>query len=264
VRASFPLANLSTAERPELPDHFPLPFTSTDVPPRDVPYGELPAPQDLPPYANQMTQHPPLYYLLLAGQSRVVPGFGGWSFPAQLGVLRLLSALLLLPLPALAARPRGASVRHRRSPRRPRCCRSRSRSWRTSGRASTTTCCSCCSAPPSPSRCSREPRGRVAAHRRLVGVLLGLALLTKAWAVGLLAWAGLAYLLALLGRRAPSAAAPSCPGCWPPRSRWSSAAGGGWPTSCASAPCSRRGSRRSPRATPTPTRSPSSSACCGG
>ncbi len=32
-----------------------------------------------------------------------------------------------------------------------------------------------------------------------VGVLLGLALLTKAWAVGLLAWAGLAYLLVLLG-----------------------------------------------------------------
>ena len=67
VRASFPLANLSTAERPELADHVPLPFTSTDVPPRDLSYDELPAPQGLAPYRNQMTQHPPLYYALQAG-----------------------------------------------------------------------------------------------------------------------------------------------------------------------------------------------------
>ncbi len=101
VRASFPLTDLSTAERPELPDHFPLPLSSTDVPPRDLSYDELPAAQGLAPYRNQMTQHPPLYYLLLAGGSRLLPGFGGWSFPVQLGALRLLSALLLLALPAV-------------------------------------------------------------------------------------------------------------------------------------------------------------------
>ena len=200
VRASFPLANLSTAERPELPDHFPLPFSSTDVPPRDLSYAELPAAQGLAPYANQMTQHPPLYYLLLAGGSRVVPGFAAWSFPVQLGVLRLLSALLLLPLPALAA---AAARRLGAAP------------------AVATAAALLPLAVPQLAHVGASVNndvllvllgaavaapllgvGRGDVSRRtavVVGVLLGLALLTKAWAVGLLAWAALAYLLALLG-----------------------------------------------------------------
>ena len=200
IRASFPLANLSTAERPELPDHVPLPFASTDVPPRDVPYDQLPAAQDLPPYANQMTQHPPLYYLLLAGESRLLPGFGGWSFPVQLGALRLLSALLLLPLPALAA---AAARRLGAVP------------------AVATAAALLPLAVPQLAHVGASvnndvllvllgaavavpllgvSRGDVSRRTAVVvGVLLGLALLTKAWAVGLLAWAGLAYLLALLG-----------------------------------------------------------------
>ncbi len=200
VRASFPLANLSAAERPELPDHFPLPFSSTDVPPRDLSYDELPATQGLPPYANQMTQHPPLYYLLLAGVSRGLPGFGGWSFPVQLGVLRLLSALLLLPLPALSA---AATRRLGAAP------------------AVATAAALLPLAVPQLTHVGASVNndvllvllgaavaapllgvGRGDVSRRtavVVGVLLGLALLTKAWAVGLLAWAGFAYLLALLG-----------------------------------------------------------------
>ncbi len=200
VRASFPLAGLSSAERPELAALYPLPIATLDVPPRDVPYDRLPDDPTLPPQTNQMTQHPPLYYLLLAGATRLVPGFAERSFPVQLGVLRLLSALLLLPLPALAA----AAARRLGA------------------------------APPVATAAALLPLavpqlahigasvnndallallgglvaaplvavGRGDVSRRTataVGVLLGLALLTKAWAVGLLAWAAFAYLLALVG-----------------------------------------------------------------
>jgi small subunit ribosomal protein S36 len=102
VRASFPLANLSTAERPSCPT------TSRSVhqhrraaPRRAVRRAARAAgpaavrqPDDAAPAA------------VLPAARRAEPGragLGGWSFPAQLGVLRLLSALLLLPLPALAA-----------------------------------------------------------------------------------------------------------------------------------------------------------------
>ena len=56
-----------------------------------------------------MTQHPPLYYGLLAGAATLVPGFDERSFVTQVGLLRLFSAALLLPLgaPPSAALPAG-------------------------------------------------------------------------------------------------------------------------------------------------------------
>ena len=200
VRASFPLARLSTAERPELPAHVPLPFDSTDVPPRDVPYASLPAAPDLPSYVNQMTQHPPLYYLLLAGASRVLPGFDGWSFPVQLGALRLLSALLLLPLPALAA----AAARRLGAPAPvptaaallPLAVPQLAPVGGSVNNDVLLVLLGAAAAVPLLAVSRGDVSRRTAAA---VGVLLGLALLTKAWAVGLLAWAALAYALALLG-----------------------------------------------------------------
>lgn len=50
---------------------------------------------------NQQVQHPPLYYLLGAAVLRL-PGVGGLPFDRQLWLLRLLSVLLLAPLPPLA------------------------------------------------------------------------------------------------------------------------------------------------------------------
>jgi 4-amino-4-deoxy-L-arabinose transferase-like glycosyltransferase len=154
----------------------------------------------LPGITNQMTQHPPLYYGLVAGAARLVPGFDDRSFVTQVGLLRLLSAALLLPLPVLAA----AAARRLGA------------------------------APPVATAAALLPLGvpqlahvgaslnndvllvllgaavaapligvaRGDASRRtalVVGVLLGLALLTKALAVGLLVWAALAYVVALLG-----------------------------------------------------------------
>ena len=50
---------------------------------------------------NQMVQHPPLAYALLAGASALVPGVESWPYDRHLALLRLLSALLLVPLPLL-------------------------------------------------------------------------------------------------------------------------------------------------------------------
>ena len=200
VRASYPLAGLSTEERPELASLFPLPLSSTDVPAREQSFDELEPQPGLPDITNQMTQHPPLYYGLVAGAATLVPGFDDRSFVTQVGVLRLLSAVLLLPLPLLAA----AAARRVGA------------------------------APPVATAAALLPLGvpqlahvgaslnndvllvllgaavaapllavgRGDASRRtalVVGVLLGLALLTKALAVGLLVWAAGAYALALLG-----------------------------------------------------------------
>jgi small subunit ribosomal protein S36 len=55
---------------------------------------------------NQMTQHPPLYYVTMAAAWRVVravvPFDALTSFDRQVWVLRVLSALLVLPLPLFA------------------------------------------------------------------------------------------------------------------------------------------------------------------
>lgn len=53
------------------------------------------------PVPNQMTQHPPLYYGLAAGFSYLLPDFSHRRFDVQVGWLRLLSVLLLLPIPIL-------------------------------------------------------------------------------------------------------------------------------------------------------------------
>jgi hypothetical protein len=53
------------------------------------------------PLTNQMVQHPPLYYGLAAGHSLLIPHFSTLSFDQQVFALRLLSLLLLLPVPLL-------------------------------------------------------------------------------------------------------------------------------------------------------------------
>lgn len=61
---------------------------------------------------NQMGQHPPLYYAGAAALLRVIPGSKGWPWNVTVGLLRLLSALMIAPLPLfafLAVRRLGAS-----------------------------------------------------------------------------------------------------------------------------------------------------------
>ena len=198
VRASFPLAGLSSAERPELAALYPLPYASTDVPARDASFDELPADRALPPFPNQMTQHPPLYYLLLAGQTHLLPGFSDWSFPHQLGALRLLSALLLLPLPALTAacaRRLGAGPAVQLTAALlPLAIPQLSHVGGSVNNDVLLVLLGAAAAVPLVAVSRGDLSRRTAV---VVGVLLGLALLTKAWAVGLLAWTGLAYGLAL-------------------------------------------------------------------
>ena len=200
VRASFPLAGLSSAERPELAALYPLPYATTDVPPRDVPFDELPSDPGLTPFANQMTQHPPLYYLLLAGATHVLPGFDGWSFPHQLGALRLVSALLLLPLPALAAagarRLGAAPPVQLTAALLPLAVPQLAHVGGSVNNDALLVLLGAAAALPLLAVSRGDVTRRTAV---VVGVLLGLALLTKAWAIGLVAWAGLAYGLALLG-----------------------------------------------------------------
>jgi 4-amino-4-deoxy-L-arabinose transferase-like glycosyltransferase len=58
-------------------------------------------PDNLP---NQMVQHPPLYYGLGAAWTYLMPDYSGQRFDIQVYWLRLLSILLFLPLPILAWR----------------------------------------------------------------------------------------------------------------------------------------------------------------
>jgi hypothetical protein len=51
---------------------------------------------------NQMGQHPPLYYAGAAVVLRAIPGSADWPFNVTVGFLRLLSILMLSPLPLLA------------------------------------------------------------------------------------------------------------------------------------------------------------------
>jgi len=61
--------------------------------------GDRPSAGHLP---NQMVQHPPLYYAMGALVLRVMPGSQSWPYDRTVEVLRLLSVLLLTPLPLLA------------------------------------------------------------------------------------------------------------------------------------------------------------------
>ena len=83
-----------------------LPFSDDEVLPRDErpSVAELGVERDsvgqlLP---NQITQHPPLYYALQAGVLAALPGSEDWAFDRTVGVLRLVSVLLMAPLPLLA------------------------------------------------------------------------------------------------------------------------------------------------------------------
>ena len=93
-----------------------LPFSDDELLPRDErpSVAELGVERDavgqlLP---NQITQHPPLYYALQAGVLAVLPGSADWAYDKTVGVLRLVSVLLMSPLPLLA----WATVRTLRAP----------------------------------------------------------------------------------------------------------------------------------------------------
>ena len=47
---------------------------------------------------NQMVQHPPLYYLLGAAETKIIPGWSSLPFDQQVWTLRLLNVVLLSPL----------------------------------------------------------------------------------------------------------------------------------------------------------------------
>lgn len=82
------------------------PYTAENAVPRDerrslTEYGGTePAPTP-PRYPNQMTQHPPAYYGLVAVVAELVPGEQDWAFDRAVVLFRLASALLLAPLPLL-------------------------------------------------------------------------------------------------------------------------------------------------------------------
>lgn len=64
-------------------------------------FDELGTARPTTPFPNQMTQHPPMYYGLAAGFSYLLPYFDHHRFDIQVFWLRLLSVLLLLPVPLL-------------------------------------------------------------------------------------------------------------------------------------------------------------------
>jgi hypothetical protein len=51
--------------------------------------------------SNQMVQHPPLVYAIGAVILKAVPGSSGWSYDVSVWVLRLLNILIVAPLPLL-------------------------------------------------------------------------------------------------------------------------------------------------------------------
>lgn len=53
---------------------------------------------------NQMVEHPPAYYILAAGFTYLTPWYDSFRFDVQVFILRLLSMLLLLPVPILLFR----------------------------------------------------------------------------------------------------------------------------------------------------------------
>jgi small subunit ribosomal protein S36 len=56
---------------------------------------------DLPIEANQMVQHPPLYYLVTRGVLDAIPHSENWPFDRQVALMRFLSLLFVVPLPLL-------------------------------------------------------------------------------------------------------------------------------------------------------------------
>lgn len=85
------------------------PLEAAAAPPRDERprFADLgpDVPSDVP---QQMAAHPPLYYVAaattLSAVTALLPDGAGWSFDQVVGFLRLFGALLVLPLPLLAYR----------------------------------------------------------------------------------------------------------------------------------------------------------------
>ncbi|WP_396229824.1 glycosyltransferase family 39 protein, partial [Frankia sp. CpI1-P] len=82
------------------------PFAEIDPTPRDQrrSFNALggPTPVDDGRLSNQMVQHPPLIYAAGAVLLRALPGSGDWAYDQQVFVLRLLNILVVAPLPLLA------------------------------------------------------------------------------------------------------------------------------------------------------------------
>lgn len=102
----LPISHTMTLLTARLPtDPSITPFSGMPLPPRDErrSFAELDAlPGDPSATLDQMVQHPPLAYWLEAAVLRA-PGVGSLSWDVQVWLMRLLSVLLVAPLPALAA-----------------------------------------------------------------------------------------------------------------------------------------------------------------
>jgi small subunit ribosomal protein S36 len=94
---------LDFASRPNGQPASPLPLLPRDLNARSAPsFRDVPTPPPGPPQLNQMTQHPPLYYAVGAAVLFVIPFDQDLPFPYVVGLMRLMSSLLILPLPLLA------------------------------------------------------------------------------------------------------------------------------------------------------------------
>lgn len=86
--------------------HDGLPFARLGVDQAAVPKSDRPAFGGAGPNlrlaeTNQMVQHPPLYYVVVAAGDALVPGSDDWPFDRRIALLRLLSLLMVAPLPLL-------------------------------------------------------------------------------------------------------------------------------------------------------------------
>ncbi|MBL7488620.1 DUF2142 domain-containing protein [Frankia sp. AgB1.9] len=100
---SLAAAPVGTRAKPYL--LVPGPFSKADATPRaDRPeWRELPKPGQPLPDVQQMMQHPPLYYLVGAGLLKALPGAPqDLRFDLVIGLLRLMSVLMVAPLPLVA------------------------------------------------------------------------------------------------------------------------------------------------------------------
>lgn len=89
------------ADRPSVAPRDNKPLTNTTARSRQDSFDALGGdrPTRIP---NQMSQHPPLYYAGAAILLRLIPGSPSWPFDVTVGFLRLVSALLVTPIPLLA------------------------------------------------------------------------------------------------------------------------------------------------------------------
>lgn len=79
------------------------PLQAADAPPRATRPSLSAITPDAPSWRPQhMTQHPPLYSLLLGWTLRLTPGAENWPFDRTGAFLRLLNALMVAPLPLIA------------------------------------------------------------------------------------------------------------------------------------------------------------------